>query len=128
MIDSHRMIRRHESFFVPHAAMRPRQVGMLRRPGAQIVVDLPPIHAGHVAGKIEDREHDGAVHVLVAALGAQNAETLQASTKIGSGLAVLVRQRESQFAICKTQLEVADHLRVCEAAAFEIAQCFRRVP
>jgi len=66
--------------------------------------------------------------VLVAALGAQNAEPLQASTQIGSGLAVPVRQRESQFAIGKTQFEVADHLRVCEAAAFEIAQCFGRVP
>ena len=44
------------------------------------------------------------------------------------GLPVLVRQRESQFAIGEAQLEVTDHLRVREAAAFEITQRFRRVP
>jgi hypothetical protein len=57
---------------------------------------------------------------------AQDAEPLQTSTQIGSGLPVLVRQREPEFAIGGAQPEVADHLRVRQAARFQIAQRFRR--
>ena len=107
--------------------MRPRQVRVHRRSRAQVVVDLAPVHAEHVARKVEDGEHDGTVHVLVAAFGAQDAEIFQAPAQRRSGLPVLVRQRQPQLAIGKAQLKVADHLRMHQAAAFEIPQRFRRV-
>jgi len=58
--------------------------------------------------------------VLVAAFGAQDAETLQASAQIGSGLPVFVGQREAELSIGEAELKVADHLRVREAAASQI--------
>ena len=43
--------------------------------------------------------------MLVAALGAQDAEPLQTSAQLGSGLAVLVRQRQAELAVGEAQLE-----------------------
>jgi hypothetical protein len=58
---------------------------------------------------------------------AQDAEPLQAAAQFLAALAVLIRQRQPQLAVREADLKAIDHLRMCQAAAFEIAQRFRRL-
>ena len=55
---------------------------------------------------------------MLVARFAQDAELLQAAPSLGAALAVLFRQAVAQRAVGEAQLEVADHLRMREAAAF----------
>ncbi len=96
---------------------------MQRRAFAQVRRDLAPVQAQHAAIEVEDREYDGAVEVLVAAL-TQDAEPLQAPAQLRAFLAVPVRQRQPELAIGEAQLEVVDHLRIREAAALQVPQRF----
>src|SRR5688572_24022758 len=59
------LLRARQGLLVPYASMRPGQIQVHRRPLAQVVVDLPPVHLHDAASFVEDRDHDGAVQMLV---------------------------------------------------------------
>ena len=98
---------------------------MQRRSFTQTGCDLASVHAEHIPFEVEDRNDETPVEVLVAAL-AQDAEPLQTSAQFRSFLPVLVRQRKPEFAIGEAQLKPFHHLRMRQAAGFEIPQRFRR--
>jgi hypothetical protein len=76
--------------------------------------------------KVVDGEHCRPVHVLVPRCFPQDAQPFQPSPQLRTGLAVLLRQREPEFVIGETQLEVAGYFRVREPAALQIPQRLRQ--
>ena len=114
-----------QRLLIPHATMRTRQIQMQRCSLAQIRRDLAAIHAENISFEIEDGKHHRAIEVLMPRL-AQNAQPLQTAPHLFSGFAILIRQREAQFAIGEADLKVLNHLGMIQAAALQIAQCFRR--
>ena len=52
------------------------QVQVIGRAISQVVVDLASVEFGHLAGRIDDREHDGAGEVLMTG-GAVQSQALQ---------------------------------------------------
>ena len=117
------VFRDREPRFVPHPAMRSWQVQVIGCSGAQIRCDLAPIHLHHLAAQIEDRNHHGAVEVLVSAL-AVDAELLQASAQRCTSSTVRGRQTVADGAIGKAQPEGLDHLRRFQAPILQILQRF----
>ena len=89
----HDLLRRRQRLLVPHAAVRPRQVQVRRRAGAQIRRILRPYRPSTSPAQRVDGKHHRAVHVLVARGFAQDAEPLQTPAQLRAGLAVVLRQR-----------------------------------
>ena len=83
-----------ERCFVPHAAVRSREIQMQRRAGPQVFCDLAAVHAEHLPCAIEDWNDQRSVEVLVPGL-AQDAEPLQSPALLGAGLAVGRRQPQA---------------------------------
>ncbi len=106
---------------VEDAPVRARQVQVKRRARPQPRGDLSTVHLGHSSRLVDDRDHDRAVEVFVAAL-AQDAEPLKASAQLAPGLAVLLRQTVRERAVGKANAEVLDHLRVLQASPLEIGE------
>ncbi len=69
---------------VEHAPMRPRQIQMQRRARAQTLRHLAPVHLHHMPRRIEHRNHQRAVEMLVARR-AQNPDPLQLSPRRCAG-------------------------------------------
>jgi transcriptional regulator with XRE-family HTH domain len=99
---------------------------VLGRARAQVVQELAPVHLHHVARLVEDRDHQRAIEVLVAAL-ADQAHLLQARPDVGTGLARFLRQPQPQRAVGHAQLEGGDQLRVRQAARGQVGQRLRAV-
>jgi hypothetical protein len=81
---------------------------------------LRPYICTHFTVEIEDRNHQRAHEVLVPRAFAEDAQFLQASTLLGAGGAVLVRQMVVQGAIGKAQPKVFDHFRRLQAALEQV--------
>ena len=79
-----------EGLPVPDAAVRAGQVEVARHPLLERPGDLPAVDLRHPARLVEDRDHDRAVEVLVAAL-AQDPQLGEPAPDLGAGLALLVR-------------------------------------
>ena len=113
-----------ERRFVPHPAMRSRQIQVVRRARAQPFCDLAAVDFGDLAGGRDDRDHDRAIEVLVTGFAVQ-AEFLQATADVGAGLAVLLRQPQTQRPIGKAELEALDQGFIMDAALGKIAKRLR---
>ena len=112
-----------ERFDVPHAPPLVRQVHVQGRALAKIVSRLAPVDVHDLAAAIggRDREHDAAVHVLVAA-AAEQAELLQPGADFLAGLGIHRRQLEAQRAIGVADPESVDGLAHGDATAAQIIQ------
>ena len=98
--------------------MRARKIQVVGRSRAQIRRDLPPVHLHHFAGKIEHRDNQRTVEVLVPGLlVAQDAKLLQPRPLRVAGGAVRRRQMQAQRAVGVAQLETVDDLRGLQGRA-----------
>ena len=109
---------------VEDAAVRSGQVQVQRRPLAQIAADLAAVHAGDLAAFVEDRDHQGAIEMLVAAL-AEEAKLLQ-RLRISCRPCVLAAAAGPG---CGSQSRAgnARSPRMSEAARFQVGQRLGRL-
>ena len=106
---------------VPNADVRPRQIQMQRRALAQIVQNLAPVHPHRLAVRAQDRHHQRAVEMFVAALPnePQLLQPLPNRHALGS---VAVRHPQPQRPIGKPQPKLFDGRFVVYAAFLEVGQ------
>ena len=115
-----------DALHIPHAAMRAGQIEVQRGASAQVVPDLAAIDLGDDAARADHGHHQAAGEVFVPAFPV-NADALQASPDVGTGLAVLLRQAQPQRAVGDAKPEPRQQLRVSEAARLEVFQALRAV-
>jgi hypothetical protein len=110
---------------VPDAPVRARQIQVRRRAWPQVIADLAPVHPHHRPRRVDHREHDRAVEVLMAAVP-QDAKRLQPGAQLGARLAVAGRQPVAEGAVGEADAEPLQRLGLADAAAFQVAQRLRR--
>jgi len=106
---------------VEDAAQRTRQVEMSRGLGAELVREPPAVARDDLAGRVDDRDHQRPVEVLVPARP-QQTELFQAPPQRGPGLAIARGEPVAERAVGEAQLEVLDELRRAQPAPLEVAE------
>ena len=86
-----------QRFEIEHALMWPRQIQVIDRALAQVVVEFAAVQFQHLV-VIHHRDHQRTVEVFMATF-AQDAQGLQAPTDFSTGLAVLLRQTIRQRSV-----------------------------
>ena len=113
-----------QAFRVEDSGVWAGQIEMVSSASSEVVSDLSAVDFADVAAFIEDRKHDRAGKMFVAAV-AIKAEFLQLSSDFKAAFYLLNRQIQAESSVRKAELKSGDYFRVVYAALFEICDSFR---